>query len=257
MHCRSSQCSSPLCRRSSHCDYHFLSDDLEELKKLLVLLDSKDLTLYVTEQVLDEYARNRENKIADALGRLRDIKLNHQNPQLCQGYPEYQNLRELQKQMQAFYSDLLTKLDADIAAQTLKADQLLESLVAKASRITRVEEVVGQARRRMELGNPPGKAGSLGDAINWESLLAGVPDAQDIYIIADDGDWASALDRYQFKNFFYNEWTVRKKAIKKFATCGNFGATHVAVAKLAQIAEFTPVQANEIVGAALSNNQIG
>lgn len=179
---------------------------------MLVLLDSKGLTLYVTEQVLDEYARNRENKIADALGRLRDIKLNHQNPQLCQGYPEYQNLRELQKQMQAFYSDLLTKLDADIAAQTLKADQLLESLFAKASRITRVEEVVGQARRRMELGNPPGKAGSLGDAINWESLLAGVPDAQDIYIIADDGDWASALDRYQFKNFFYNEWTVRKKA---------------------------------------------
>lgn|GEM_PF-6247128 len=48
----------------------------------------------------------------------------------------------------------------------------------------------------------------------------------------------------------------KELAIKKFAKSGNFGTTHVAVAKLSQIAEFTPVQANEIVSAALSNNQI-
>jgi predicted nucleic acid-binding protein len=267
--------------------YHFSSDDLEELQKLLVLLDNKSLTLYVTEQVVDEYERNRENKLADALGRFREIKLNHQYPQLCQAYPEYQSLRELQKKFEASHSILLGKLDTDIAEQSLKADQLLKSLFIKATRVKRSNKVVERARRRMELGNPPGKAGSLGDAINWESLLDGVPEAQDIYIIADDGDWASALDRYQFKNFLFNEWAVRKKAcvfyyrrlatffkdefpdiklatelekelaIKKFAKSGSFGTTHVAVAKLSQIAEFTPVQANEIVSAALSNNQIG
>jgi hypothetical protein len=178
-------------------------------------------------------------------------------------------------------------MDADIAEQSLKADQLLKSLFIKATRVKRSDAVVERARRRMELGNPPGKAGSLGDAINWESLLAGVPEAQDIYLIADDGDWASALDRYQFKSFLFNEWAVRKKAcvfyyrrlssffkerfpeiklaselekelaIRKFAKSSSFSTTHAAVAKLSQIGEFTPVQANEIVGAALSNSQIG
>ena len=267
--------------------YHFSSDDLEELQKLLVLLDNKSLTLYVTEQVVDEYGRNRENKLADALGRFREIKLNHQYPQLCQAYPEYQSLRDFQKKFEASHSVLLNKLDTDITEQSLKADLLLKSLFIKATRVKRSDKVIERARRRMELGNPPGKAGSLGDAINWESLLDGVPEAQDIYIIADDDDWASALDRYQFKNFLINEWAVRKKAsvyyyrrlatffkdefpdirlatelekelaIKKLARSGNFGTTHVAVAKLSQIAEFTPVQANEIVSAALSNNQIG
>lgn len=267
--------------------YHFSSDDLEELQKLLVLLDNKSLTLYVTEQVVDEYERNRENKLADALNRFREIKLNHQYPQLCQAYPEYQSLRDLQKKFESSHSVLLSKLDTDIEEQSLKADQLLKSLFIKATHVKRSDKVVERARRRMEIGNPPGKTGSLGDAINWESLLEGVPEAQDIYIIADDGDWASALDRYQFKNFLFNEWAVRKKAcvfyyrrlstffkdefpdiklatelekelaIKKFAKSGNFGTTHVAVAKLSKIAEFTPVQANEIVSAVLSNNQIG
>lgn len=267
--------------------YHFSSDDLEELQKLLVLLDNKSLTLYVTQQVIDEYERNRENKLADALGRFREIKLNHQYPQLCQAYPEYQSLRDLQRKFEASHSALLSKLDTDIGEQSLKADQLLKSLFRKATRVKRSDNLVERARRRVEVGNPPGKAGSLGDAINWESLLDGVPDAQDIYFIADDGDWASALDRYQFKAFLFNEWALRKSAcifyyrrlatffkenfpdiklatelekelaIKKFAKSVNFGTTHVAVAKLSQFADFTPVQANEIVGAALSNNQIG
>jgi hypothetical protein len=252
-----------------------------------VLLDNKGLTLYVTEQVVDEYARNRESKLADALGRFREIKLNHQYPQLCQAYPEYQSLRDLQRKFEASHSALLSKLDTDIGEQSLKADQLLKSLFRKATRVQRSDNVVERARRRVEVGNPPGKAGSLGDALNWESLLEGVPDAQDIYFIADDGDWASALDRSQFKTFLFNEWAVRKSAcifyyrrlatffkenfpdiklatelekelaIKKFAKSVNFGTTHVAVAKLSQFADFTPVQANAIVSAALSNNQIG
>jgi predicted nucleic acid-binding protein len=267
--------------------YHFSSDDLEELQKLLVLLDNKSLTLYVTEQVVDEYERNRENKIADALGRFRDLKLNHQYPQLCQAYPEYPQLRELQKQFENCHASLLAKLQTDIGDQSLKADQLLKSLFKKATLVKRSDTIVDTARRRVELGNPPGKAVSLGDSINWESLLACVPEAQDIYVIADDGDWASALDRYQFKDFLLKEWAVRKKAcvfyyrrlatffkdqfpeiklaaelekelaIQKLAKSGSFSTTHAAVAKLSQMAEFTPVQANEIISAALSNNQVG
>jgi hypothetical protein len=47
--------------------YHLSSDDLEELRKLGVLLDKKKVTLLLPKQVIDEYRRNREVKIADAL----------------------------------------------------------------------------------------------------------------------------------------------------------------------------------------------
>ncbi len=47
--------------------YHFTSDDLEELRKLIVAIHEKRIKLYVTSQLRDEFRRNREIKIADAL----------------------------------------------------------------------------------------------------------------------------------------------------------------------------------------------
>ena len=87
--------------------YHLTSEDLEELRKLAVLLDQKKVTLYVTDQVIDEFRRNREAKIADALKRLTDQKLTLQFPQMCKDYPEYGELRELQKEYESAHSALL------------------------------------------------------------------------------------------------------------------------------------------------------
>jgi len=47
--------------------YHFSSDDLEELKKLAVLAREGQVTLHLPEQVINEFRRNRANKIADAV----------------------------------------------------------------------------------------------------------------------------------------------------------------------------------------------
>jgi hypothetical protein len=60
--------------------YHLTNDDLEELSKLAVLLRNRQVQLFLPEQVADEFRRNRENKIADSLKRLRDQKLNLQFP---------------------------------------------------------------------------------------------------------------------------------------------------------------------------------
>ena len=50
--------------------YHLSSDDLEELRKLIALIDTGQITLVVTEQVKDEFFRNRGAKIADAMKEL-------------------------------------------------------------------------------------------------------------------------------------------------------------------------------------------
>ena len=150
--------------------YHLTSEDLEELRKLAVLLDQKEVTLYVTDQVRAEFSRNRENKIADAVKRLTDQRLNLQFPQLCKDYAEYNELRELQRSYESAHSSLLEKIGRDVAEQTLKADKTIQELFTKATIIETTDTLVERARLRIQVGNPPGKEGSLGDAISWEAL---------------------------------------------------------------------------------------
>lgn len=63
--------------------YHLTSEDLEELRKLSVLLRENRAQLLLPDQVIDEFKRNREGKIADALRGLREQHLNLHFPQLC------------------------------------------------------------------------------------------------------------------------------------------------------------------------------
>jgi predicted nucleic acid-binding protein len=49
--------------------YHLTSEDLEELRKLIALVGSKRIELVLTQQIKDEFKRNRSAKIADALKR--------------------------------------------------------------------------------------------------------------------------------------------------------------------------------------------
>lgn len=266
--------------------YHLTSDDLEELRKLSVLLKEKKVTLYATDQVVDEYLRNREVKISDAIKRLKEQKLNLQFPQMCKDYPEYALLRDLQKMYDEKHSALLAKLQADIAARKLKADSIIDELFSGATRLKSDPAVVGRAKYRSDIGNPPGKNGSLGDAVNWELLLEGVPEGQDLYFVTEDKDYASVLDESQFKEFLLKEWKDRKKSgllyhkrlstifkdkfpdiklaselekdllIKQFGSSPNFATTHATVAKLSKYTDFTGPQASEIVVSAISNNQI-
>ena len=73
--------------------YHFSNDDLEELNKLHVLLDNDNLELYLPEQVRNEFNRNRDTKLADALKTFNTAKLEFQFPQFCKEYDEYEKLK--------------------------------------------------------------------------------------------------------------------------------------------------------------------
>lgn len=190
--------------------YHLTSDDLEELRKLVVLLKQNKVRLYLTNQVIDEFSRNRESKIADAIKRLKDQKLSLQFPPMCKDYPEYNELRELQKGYDEKHAALLSKLNADIAARNLRADEVIEELFDEAIRLTTDDEVTSRARLRVDVGNPPGKNGSLGDAINWELLLAEVPKKEDLYFVTEDRDYVSALDENLFKDFLLDEWKKKR-----------------------------------------------
>ncbi|MBN3906747.1 MAG: DUF4935 domain-containing protein [Nostoc sp. NMS1] len=266
--------------------YHFRSDDLEELKKLIVLLRRQEVILLLTEQVIDEFNRNRENKIADAIKHLKEQRLNLQFPQLCKDYEEYQRLQEYQKQYDREHKALLNKITEDVKNRTLKADMILEDIFMLATKLETTDDNIKNARLRIDIGNPPGKNGSLGDAINWETLLSNLPNQENISFITDDKDYCSPLKNETFNEFLLEEWRKKKRAkilyhkqissffkenfpaiklaselekdflIQELANSSNFVETHEIVAKLSRYIDFTSAQLNRIVDAAVSNNQI-
>lgn len=267
--------------------YHLTSDDLEELRKLAVLIEQKQVVLLLPDQVVAEFRRNRESKIADAIKELKEQRLNLRFPQICKHYPEYPELRALQKQYEERHSALLDKVSHDATNATLKADETIKELFAKAETIESTPDRVARARLRIALGKPPGKDGSLGDAMNWEALLDYMPPRTDLHFITGDRDYVSILDENRFKDVLLHEWSAQTPAselrlyrrlsaffkeqfpqiklgsenerellIQTLAASRSFPVTHSAIARLSKHTHFTAAQRNDIVRAAVSNNQI-
>ncbi|MBD3653281.1 PIN domain-containing protein [Kangiella sp.] len=185
--------------------FHLSNDDLEEIHKLAVLIEKGDVTLWLTEQVKDEFKRNRESKISEALKKLKEQKTKPQFPQICKEYDEYPEIRELQKDFDKKISSLIQKVNEDVVNRTLKADQKIDELFEQAHLIPTTDDLVNKAKLRMDVGNPPGKDGSLGDAINWECLLYSVTNNEKLYLVADDKDYYSVLDNTKLKEFLSDE----------------------------------------------------
>lgn len=266
---------------------HYTSDELEELKKLAALLQPAKLQLYLPQQVVDEFYRNRESKVADALKRLREQRLNPQLPQFCKEYSESNRLRDAQKAYDRAHADLVKKVSEDALGRNLRADHTISELFALATVLPVDDAIVERASVRAQRGNPPGKAGSLGDAINWEMLLRHVPAGQDLYMITDDRDYASPLAPESFSEFLRDEWRTSKSGsikyyralsgffrdhfpeielareaekdllVRDLANSGSFASTHATIAKLNQFEDFTAPQRNAIVSAAANNSQVG
>ncbi|MDF1502688.1 PIN domain-containing protein [Roseisolibacter sp. H3M3-2] len=267
--------------------FHFSNEDLEELNKLSVLLNKKKARLFLPEQVRDEFARNRAVKIVDAVKNVRGAKISLSFPQMYKDYPEYAATRKAIQAAEDQLKRLNARVEADIDAVTLKADQAIATLFSNATTFPISDDILARARRRVDLGNPPGKKGSHGDAVNWETLLEHVPDGEDLYIISNDGDFASDLDPdTSIDPFLDNEWQKRKQShvmfhkrlssffqqkfpeihlaselekellIVDLANSSSFAGTKQTLRTLRNYTEFTPAQVNSILEAAGSNSQI-
>lgn len=266
--------------------YHLSSDDLEELKKLVGLAREKKVTLLLPCQVIDEFNRNRATKIAEALKLLREQRRPPQLPQIARQCEGYDGLRHAQAEYDRQFTALLERLEADIASDSLEADAVIEELFQVAYTILSTDEIVSKAQLRMELGRPPGKKGSIGDAVNWEVLLGNIPQGEDLYLVSDDGDYASPLDKSQFNPYLQGEWRASKHSaiyfykrlseffqekfqdielatelekdslIQELGDAPTFADTHATIAKLSRFSDFTVPQLNNIVTAAVTNNQV-
>ena len=188
--------------------YHFSDDELEELKKLSVAITKKDIKLYITRQVVDEFNRNRESKIADALKRFRNQPLPNQFPNICKSYDEYKTMRSRLDGFKNEKNSLLVKLKDDIENKNLGADKIISEIFSAAKELEEDSEIVGIAKERVDHGKPPGKSSSYGDAINWLVLLRHILRGEVLYIVTDDDDYVSKLDDHKLCDYLQSEWKV-------------------------------------------------
>jgi predicted nucleic acid-binding protein len=266
--------------------YALNQEDLAELNKLIEAIEKQQITLLLTDQIIDEFYRNREQRIDGAIKSLRTQTFNPQFPQLCEDYPEIDVLRESLKHYEQAHASLIAKILVDIKTKTLKADRIIQSLFSFGNQLTNSPAILDRARFRMGIGNPPGKNNSLGDAINWECLLAETLDGEDLYFITGDKDYCSALNDDEFSDFLLTEWHHKKQTkihfykrlssfckeqfpsitlasardkeflIRDFVNSQSISATQIAIEKLSYYSEFTAAQVNTIVTAAISNRQV-
>lgn len=269
--------------------YHLTDDDLEELKKLLPLMEHGQVQLWASDHLFAEFHRSREGKIADALKNVPAPSLGAKPPAFLRDYAEYNETAKLLKAAGKVHAELMAKARADIEGRKLGADKITEALFAAANVIEdRRGSLYNQALQRNRLGNPPGKGGNtVGDEYHWELLLHGVAEGEDIHIISDDGDYASPLRRDDLDSFLLDEWSRRKggKArlyrrlsaffqvhfpeiklaseidktllIDRLRKSGSFAETHGIIALLNKYTDFTPPEAEQLMAIAMTNDQVG
>jgi len=267
--------------------YHLSGGDIEELKKLVALIEEGDITLYSCRQLIEEVRRNRDSKISDALREFKKASFKVSFPAFCKSYEEYAEIQDFLKKANTKHSELLAKSTVDIQANGLKADELIAGLFSKAKDIPVTKAIFDRATKRFRMGNPPGKKKvTIGDELNWESILAGVPEGEDLHFVSGDGDYASTVVPEAMNAFLDEEWASKKKSnlnfyksitdffkknfpdiklasdiktnklIEKLASSWSFATTHSIIAELSKLTDFSKVQAEELINILDLNSQV-
>lgn len=267
--------------------YGYSDDTLVEVEKLSALVKSKQLKLLVTQQVVDERARNRDKEVSESVKRLEQLGLSVQMPRFAEHHNAASDFTQSMKVAKAAKSALLSAISLEMAHEGLRADRVIQDMFDASVVLERTSEIINRARLRRELGNPPGKRDSLGDQINWEIILENVPTDTDLHIVSRDADFKGGVVEDQANFFLRGEWNVKKKgnlflyqglaeftkshftdikvpsdaikaaAIKELVSAGFYAQTHSAIAKLQPIIEeIEEKEALAILTAVTVNSQI-
>ncbi len=267
--------------------FHFTKEEIDALNDVFASHEHGAATVHLTEQVCDEFYRNRESKIKDALKKFKDVKFAAQLPAFMKQYEEHEQIKKKSTELQELAKSISQKVDADVVNGSLLTDVLIKDIFEKSHPIPTTPELFAKAQMRVSLGNPPGKNGSLGDSVNWIALLEAVPDGEDLHVISEDGDYYSTLDENRPHSYLKTEWRKKRHAeffvyrtlssflkehfdgvafsydknkealIEGLADSGSFAVTHNLIAKLEQFGYFSLKEVQRILAAALSNDQFG
>jgi hypothetical protein len=265
--------------------YLFPKDQVVVVDHLATVTEKGLATLLLPDQVKKEFWKNREGKIDKAIKEFASISILERAPAIIREHPDFAPLQEAVRIADTKHRDLVNALRNAAREEDTSIDKLMVRLFAAATNLEASPETITRAMARKERGLPPGKKGSIGDELNWETLLEFAPDA-DVAIVSQDGDYASDANKSDIRKYLEVEWHNKKKGkaslyprvsaliaahfpgaesaadIEKdiranaLLTSGNFATTHKAIAELAIYDKFPEATARKIATAFIENDQV-
>lgn len=270
--------------------YRYGDDDITEINKLVALAADQEIRIICNKHLKDEVNRNREKVLSESLGELKSKRLDIKAPNFCAQFDELKSLRSHLRQANTAHNKLVDRVEKAVKNRNLGADKIISDLWNVSHELDVDDEVLNAALRRVELGNPPGKRGSIGDAIHWESIIRDQNlDLCFVDIVSRDSDFASFLNPREIKNFLADEWvsikgrhakirifpylsdyfklvfpqiklsdeTKKSELISRLQNSPNFATTHDIIHELSQYDFFTNGQVIKLFDALVTNNQVG
>lgn len=185
------------------------SDDLQKLEAIAEYVNDGGLDLFIPDNVQIEFYKNREKVIADELKHLTSqISNKTQLPRMADGNPLTSQIHEISYSRNKLIEQLSNELKKAAESNVLPADIVIKDLFKAGRTIPTSDDILAKAKNRIELRKPPGKPGSLGDAINWECLLESCGDFE-LHVVTRDSDFQSSLNDTSFHEILLREWRAR------------------------------------------------
>lgn len=192
---------------------------------------------------------------------------------------------KVRKDLTNIHQDILKTMQSASVERDFAADHLIESYFAKCRFIEEDKELLDAAYKRMLLGLPPGKSGSVGDRLNWECLLS-LPKDRSLTIVSDDVDFRDKLNSKKIDYFLERQWGESHDGelklflnlpdflnsefsgiqlssllevdvlVNNLVMSRSFSETHSCIEKLSAVISFTSKQVNELVDVLNFNSQV-
>lgn len=190
----------------------FYDTNSKEFKKLFKSLEEIKKNLFITSQVKNEVERNKQDvflrsfieyerqiifaniSLPEHLEGATDKRLKAWNKNYSAILKKVQNLK---KDISKITEELMDSMDKNTDEVTQNLSKLFISSHANS------QDQLERARIRKELGNPPGKkADPLGDQITWEQILDVANSISELWIISNDSDYFSKINKECYLNSF-------------------------------------------------------
>lgn len=188
--------------------YDLNQKGLDKMRKVVEDISNKELRIYTTKQVHNDFKQSRKNKFKDVLESLEKLKEkdsfeNTFNENIIlKNYPEHSKISKIKL-------GLIQKVQDDIESNNLMADSIIRSIFSE-SGIIESYIYLEKAINRIQSGNPPGEIGKHGDAINWELLLGEVPPGEDIFLVTKSNNFLEEGSGSEIHPSLKLEWQKEK-----------------------------------------------
>lgn len=268
--------------------YRFGKDDIEEIRKLTLLIREGEIDFFKNRLIEEEVRRARDGVLASAFSEFSTSKFQAKIPSFCQDIDGMDRFLDALKATNEAHKDIASQVRKKIEDSDLEADKIINELFGLAKEIEISEEILNRAKHRTSINHPPRKAkDSVADSIHWESLLS-IANGISFHLVTRDGDFSSELNPKSIKSFLQAEWKAKhgrcakiylhgslseffrqkfpsiklsyisevNALVERLVDSPNFATTHLVIAELAKFESFTRNQIQRIFSALLSNKQV-